>query len=441
MGSLGQYLVQEGLCTSDQLERALDAQVVYGGKLGTILLEQGAVDLQSLGKALGRIHKVRALDPMQPIRIRNDVVHLIPPRFAAQYSVVPLSLDGRRLYLLMMDPREREPLQKLAQGLKLEVVPVVLPEVRLRILLERYYGVEQDLRYLTLARNLAANEGRIPAQLALGATSQDEDLMPEEVFEEQVSHMRNVDGGTGVAVVDREQFAAEDEAELLEVSEDDIIPIDAEEDEDWASYMEPTGGAEPGQLESEVGAPEDFRELSLVEEEAPPLDPVDLSEAQQLLTGATDRDDIAAAVIRLARKTFARGVLFIVRGGAISGWDAFGEGINLPVVRNVIVSLRQPSVFKLVSDTRAHFLGQVPPGDVNEAFLKLLGGPPPKSVFLYPILFKGKVVNLFYGDGGPGKNAPVDVSDLLILGPKIPQTFDRILRERKARMASASGGR
>ncbi len=431
---LGEHLLAERICTQAQLDKALNAQVVYGGRLGTVLLEQGAIDLRMLAKALGKTHHVRAFDPMQPIKIPEEILRLVPARLAVQHQLVPLSMEGRRLYVLILDPTNRRGLESVSLATGREVVPVVLPEVRLRILLERYYGAQQDIRYLTLAKKLAENGGRVPppapAKPAADPSSSG-DLMPEEVFQAQVSEMAHKQEGAsapaqGIQVVDRERLAADEGAEVLDVSEEDIIPIEEGEGEDWAVFME-KGAAQPVDLAAAAGSEEE----ELIEEAAPDFSPVDLAKASALLEAAASRDDIAHAALRLARTSFGRAALFIVREGRASGWDAFGEGINLPLLKSLLISLQQPSVFQLVYETKAHFLGKVPKGEVNMAFLQLLGGDPPKSVFLYPLLFRGRVVNLIYGDGGPGKNAPVDVSDLLILGPKIPQTFERILRERR----------
>ena len=158
-----------------------------------------------------------------------------------------------------------------------------------------------------------------------------------------------------------------------------------------------------------------------------------MQEAIKRLESAKSRDDIAKAMLGLCRKTFPRAVLFIARRGSLSGWDAVGDGLDVQTLRNTVISLSQPSAFKLVYDTSAHFLGAMQPGEINEAFMNMLGGKPPRSVFLYPILFRGKVVNVIYADGGPGKNAPVDVSDLLIVGPRVPQTFERLLQRARGK--------
>jgi hypothetical protein len=80
---------------------------------------------------------------------------------------------------------------------------------------------------------------------------------------------------------------------------------------------------------------------------------------------------------------------------------------------------------------RAHFLGALPKTPVNSRFVKALGGEQPRSAFIIPILFKGKVVNILYGDNGPGTDASFDIGELLILAMKIPQSFEDLVVRRK----------
>src|SRR5204863_2145313 len=51
---LGEILIQEGHLTQEGLEEALDWQVLYGGRLGTNLLELKLVEEEHLAKGLGR---------------------------------------------------------------------------------------------------------------------------------------------------------------------------------------------------------------------------------------------------------------------------------------------------------------------------------------------------------------------------------------------------
>ncbi|MHB8878475.1 MAG: hypothetical protein ACYC8T_32665, partial [Myxococcaceae bacterium] len=50
---LGALLVRKGLISPKQLEEVLTVQMIYGGRMGTNLVELGYLDLETLGAALG----------------------------------------------------------------------------------------------------------------------------------------------------------------------------------------------------------------------------------------------------------------------------------------------------------------------------------------------------------------------------------------------------
>src|SRR5882672_10140725 len=54
MAKIGEVLVREGHLTQEGLEEALDWQVLYGGRLGTNLLELKLVEEEQLARALGK---------------------------------------------------------------------------------------------------------------------------------------------------------------------------------------------------------------------------------------------------------------------------------------------------------------------------------------------------------------------------------------------------
>src|SRR5213075_2205969 len=71
MPRLGELLVAAGLLTVEQVERALRAQVLWGGRLGTNIVELHYLDLDPLSKVLGRQHQMPAalsVTSRRPIR-------------------------------------------------------------------------------------------------------------------------------------------------------------------------------------------------------------------------------------------------------------------------------------------------------------------------------------------------------------------------------------
>ncbi|MEW5854523.1 MAG: hypothetical protein AB2A00_37450 [Myxococcota bacterium] len=177
-------------------------------------------------------------------------------------------------------------------------------------------------------------------------------------------------------------------------------------------------------------------------EEAPPVEeepvaptvqrdesPLTFQQAKELLAGVEDRNAIGLTVLRYALTRFKRAMLFTVQRELALGWDALGEGLSLDVAHRVLLPLAQPSVFRLAVESKAHFLGPLPKQQVNILFLKLIGGKVPRSVFLMPVVVRGKVVNLIYGDNGPGKEVETDIGELLILAQHINRSYEALIKK------------
>src|SRR4051794_10736411 len=106
---LGEKLVHDHRITAEQLEVALRAQVIYGGRLGTNLVELGHIDLDTLSRALAELHGVPAALQKHFEQVAGDqaTVDLLPAPLAEKHYAVPLGLArlaGRQLVVAFMDP-------------------------------------------------------------------------------------------------------------------------------------------------------------------------------------------------------------------------------------------------------------------------------------------------------------------------------------------------
>ena len=60
---IGELLIQAGLITASQLQSALTAQRIFGGRLGTNLVEHGFVSEVDLARVLARQLGITMVDP------------------------------------------------------------------------------------------------------------------------------------------------------------------------------------------------------------------------------------------------------------------------------------------------------------------------------------------------------------------------------------------
>ena len=159
--SIGTLLVDANAITQKHLDEALQCQVLFGGSIGTNLLELGYVSEATLSKLLAEQLKVGVPDLDALEAIPSDVIKVIPAPLAEELCAVPIAREGGKLRVAMPDPRDSRALQTLSQTTSSEVEPVIVVEARLAYLLEKYYGVRREQRYVNLIRNLVTAKTQV----------------------------------------------------------------------------------------------------------------------------------------------------------------------------------------------------------------------------------------------------------------------------------------
>lgn len=148
---LGEMLLKAGVLTESQLEQVLNAQSIYGGRLGTNLVEMGLIGEEELAHVLNEKLGVPAIDPATLNDIPQEVLGLVPKGMVERHRVVPVALDGKRLSLAMVDPSDFKAIDEIGFVTGLVIVPKVCSELRLGLALERYYGIKRTVRYIPVA--------------------------------------------------------------------------------------------------------------------------------------------------------------------------------------------------------------------------------------------------------------------------------------------------
>ena len=161
---IGELLVKAGILSRHQLEEALNAQLIYGGKLGTNLVEHGFVTEEFLTSFLSKQCNIPAVDSEKLNEIPQEVIDSIPRELAERHKVVPFRKDKRRLDVALIDPTNLKAIDEVAFKSGRMVRPHVAAEVAILRCLERYYQIPKPRRYIHL--DLDHKE---PARLDLSA--------------------------------------------------------------------------------------------------------------------------------------------------------------------------------------------------------------------------------------------------------------------------------
>ena len=159
--NLGQLLVEHGLVGEKVLDEALQRQVIFGGRLGTNLLEMGVVSEDDLMRILAFQLNVPYAESRHFEEIPREVLDSIPKELLSKHRIVPLALDGHRITLAMTDPQNLDIVDEVAFQTNMVIQPVVASEVRIVDALERYYGIRREARYIAVSEKVADEQRQI----------------------------------------------------------------------------------------------------------------------------------------------------------------------------------------------------------------------------------------------------------------------------------------
>jgi type IV pilus assembly protein PilB len=138
-GRLGELLVRENLISLQQLQKAQDEQRKTGGRIGALLVRQGALAENELTGFLSKQYGVPAIS-LKDFDVDPEVLKLIPKATAERHQVVPVNRAGSSLIVAMSDPSNIFAVDdiKFLTGYNVEVV--VASEQAIREAIEEYYA-------------------------------------------------------------------------------------------------------------------------------------------------------------------------------------------------------------------------------------------------------------------------------------------------------------
>jgi len=133
-------------------------------------------------------------------------------------------------------------------------------------------------------------------------------------------------------------------------------------------------------------------------------------------TGSFPVDFTGEAVLSLLRfvsQLLGRGVVFAIDGATARGIGEFG--VTQPPgdgAHETVVSLREPSIVRLAVERRRTYAGPLEPTAANLALAERLGGAEIGAAVAIPLVVRGDVRFVLYGDNAPGAR-PIGPLDAL----------------------------
>lgn len=415
---LGEILVDDGKLTEEQLQKALKAQLIFGGHLGTSLIELGYIDEETLGAALSAAFGV----PVATYEVLESapyaVIRAIPAKLVEKYKVVPIRLDGKTLHLAMLDPKNLMALDEISFVTGYRIESWVSPEIRIFQILEKYYNIPRSQRYITLAKEL----GKLQ--------SPSEKIQPSgRAGEDSSTGIADEEGHTG----DTAPMPAVSRAAAAGARAGGTHPPDHWEKygygRSWREYADAIERQDVSVAAPAPAAPAVRRESGT--REGGGKEENFLAEATRRLQGCSSVEEVADVVLSVAARRLPHTAFFIVRGEQVVGWGGSGDGLQTSRVKGMNLPTEKDSFLSLVADGRSHFMGRPPAFPSIRQFYQELNLEMPRSIILVPIRIKDRGAAFLYGDGGEDELRSVDVDTLERLAHKASLALQMIILRNK----------
>ena len=148
---LGTLLLRNAAIGLGQLEAALRNQVMYGGRLGTNLVELGYIDLELLSAYLAELGGFPIATPTLLDQAPPELIERLGVEDAHRLRAIPLGYLGEgtsSVAVGLVDPADQDVIAQVAARLGAEVIPYIVPELRALYYLEKLFGLPRRGRYL-----------------------------------------------------------------------------------------------------------------------------------------------------------------------------------------------------------------------------------------------------------------------------------------------------
>lgn len=140
---IGDYLVEHGLITQEQLEKVLEAQREAQGtkRFGDVIVELGFLSETKFTQALAGKLKVAYVD-LSTVDIDEEAVRKVPEALALKHTVIAINIQGRRLTVATDDPINFNILEDIKVSTGMDTVPVLATKTAIKKMIGKHYSMQ-----------------------------------------------------------------------------------------------------------------------------------------------------------------------------------------------------------------------------------------------------------------------------------------------------------
>lgn len=164
---LGDLLIESGVITNEQLEKALELQKESKERLGDVLIHSGIITEKHLIEALQIQLGVEFVD-LTAVSIPVELAQYVPKNIARKFCVVPVKLVKDTLYLAMSDPLDFVAQEEVKVASRKRVIPMIATRRATEFAIARLYGSEGTARMIEEMKRESGSASLdiVPAQMS-----------------------------------------------------------------------------------------------------------------------------------------------------------------------------------------------------------------------------------------------------------------------------------
>ncbi len=371
---LGTLLLRDAVISLAQLEAALRAQVLYGGRLGTNLVELDFIDMETLGTYLAQVVGMPLAGKDLFEAVEAPLITSFGAELAGMYTAFPLRYepnDPGTLAVAFADPRDDASITHLTELCDCGIAAYIAPELRLYYYLEKHYGITRKARFVRTGTRQTA---------------------PEEVDER-----RRTQPAGGIQLPPAVRFEPKKKRKRAATA--------------------------PAHKRARTGV-------------VRPEPRVSYRQAGDAIDSATHRDQIGEALIGYAVGRFEVAVVFLLRDQNAMGWRLYSARPVRSAVDQISLPLGGISALQAAHDAGEPFRGCSPSAGMpveRQLWRSLEVDADPAEVLVVPVAVRQRVVNLIYVHGFDGEPLQDSLCDELVeLGRKASDAYVRLIQRSKA---------
>lgn len=416
MGSnqLSTLLVDERVVSPEKLEEAYQRQVLFGGRLGTNLLEIGALDEATLLLYLSRAMGLPWADRELIGQVDWEAVELLDLATIRGFRLLPVRFDGSVVRALVTDALPPDRLRELKARIGHPINQYITSEFRFDALLEKLFDVPLSARLRRLEERFPLEQSPLAAVLPHAALAEAE-LELDDVEVE----LEPVESDAPVALV-------------APVEPPHAVSAAARPS---VSVIEPTFIGAPVRSASQPAAPRAERPAPV----SPAAFDALWTAFERTASTSESRDEILAHFARVASAVGERCMLLLVGQERLRGLLVESRQPLSVDVRTLTVRLRSDSELSRVVEGGAYFRGPADRGELQALYAKLQV-PPPHEALVLPVRLGPRVALLAVVDAGeaPLPDEPTRLFDSVYLASEALERAFLAHRQRGARAPAAA---